>query len=186
MNNLDNVNEYEYTRLSRVTVEGLEDFIGILHSKEEIEYLINEFVTTNVDGKGEIERELVKILMQCDSITNYTNKYSDTICDSKDRMDNKKVLKAAEQYRQFIKYFPDRETLRTKFLDEKFSEQLLKILNSCKTSVDYITRLVKNRINDLSPEIVCEGDSTRLLIFKQFLKAAAFPKTTCMPRSLKN
>jgi len=186
MKRADKSEAYEFTMLSDITREGLDEFVGVLHSREDIEELIDEFVSTNADGKGHVERELVEILVRCDSITHYTATHStSTICTAETRLNRRAVLEAAKKYGEYVKCFPGKDSLNGRFLEEKFREQLKKILDNSASSADYITRLVNERMAVLSPELVCEGDSTRLMIFKQFLKASGFPADSCQPRSLK-
>lgn len=186
MTTLGNINNtFAYTKLANNSRKTLDDFLDIFYSKEECEKLISRFETVNIDAKGDVERRIIKLLEKSSSVTGYDGTPGVTKCTAEDRFDDSKVYKAAEYYRSFARKLPDEETLKTKYLDEQFKVRMSEIVKNSHSSTDYITRLTKERMEVLSPELIHDGDSTRLLIFKQFLKASEFSSPSCMSASFK-
>lgn len=168
-----------YTRFSESAKEKIEIFFNDLHSRDEVYDLIDEFISLPADGSGETERKIAGILSDCSRCGYAAAHGSKTVC--ADRTDKKAVAEAADEYRKFADSLPDEAGV-----DDVFYSKVLEIYKDYKSPSDYMTRLVKDRMRDISPELIKRGNRTRLLIFKQFLKAAEFPKTTCLSRELRD
>ncbi|MCD8180459.1 MAG: hypothetical protein LUF26_03145 [Firmicutes bacterium] len=169
--------ERTFTRLAGAARENMKGFFDRWHSYEETSDLIDEFKNLPADGKGTAEKKIVNILSV---LTGYKDKYgSQWLCG--DYTDAEDVNKSAAEYLEFAK-----ELSRNADFDRLFYNELSNIYKNYASSGDYITRLVRDRMSVISPELLSENTPTRVLIFRQFLKAAEFPKRKCMSRDLRD
>lgn len=174
------LNERTFTRLARAAKDNMKGVFENWHSYEKVHSLINEFKDVPADGKGMPEKEIVNILSNCNNLTGYKDKYGvERLCKNRANIDD--VNAAAQKYSEFAEALPKEAEL-----DKLFYDKLSEIYTNYKSSGDYITRLVKDRMKEISPELISEDVGTRVLIFRQFLKAAEFPKTKCMSRALRD
>ena len=168
-----------FTEISNVVKRNLELSFEDFCSYDEVAEHIREFKSLPPDGRGDEERKIVKMLI-AGKATGYAEKYGNApLC--ADKTDEKSVNEAAEKYEMCARELP-----RAAELDKLFEERIFDIYKSCKSSADYMTRLVKRRIRILNPQLERECDTVRVLILKQFLRAAEFPKTTCMSRAMRD
>lgn len=180
-----------YTKLGESTKAQIEkqikEILASLLCREDVNSLIDEFIKEPSDVKASIENKIIEKLIIGNSFTNYEAEHgSKPVCDY-DKGNDSDVRKVSEKYRTYANKLPsngNKNIDKKDIYEKKIIEILLTILEGCKTSGDYITRLVNRRINKLSPELKNEDDSTRLLIFKQALKALEFPDNSYFSKEL--
>lgn len=144
-----------------------------LHSRESVNNLINQFAARSCSSSERVgtEQKIVNILECCNKYTQYKNQHKGTLCQNRD--DYHEVSKAAEMYRAYAEKIPTESEL-----DHKFFDGLYKIYTNYKSSSDYMERLTKRRMKEINPSLVNDGDSTRVLILKQFLSETDFLRNT--------
>ena len=170
----------EFTRLSIEAQREMGQFFDTMRSQVEVMKLISEFRALPADGKSEAEYAIVKILSACNTLTGYYDEHGKKLL-CKNRRDAAEVEDAAKEYERYAGKLPTESDF-----EKAVYEKLLEIYGSYKSSGDYIDRLVRKRMNVLNPDLIGAHDTTRLLIFKQFLKAVEFPESNYISRNLKN
>ncbi len=162
-----NPQNYEFTKLSYEAVrKRLNENAKLWHSFEEVSSLINLFREERPDAKADPQEKIVHILSTCNSCTNYKDDHGiSPLCLEYSNSDA--VAKAADEYVKYASKLP-----RTNDFDKLFYNEIKEICQEHRSASDYMTRLVRRRMQKISPELIKEGDSTRLLIFKQFLRAS--------------
>ena len=169
-----------YAELAYSTRGRSESFFYNLNSREELLKLIEGFENAPREGKRYIEKKLVRILLQNNGITGYKDECGARVL-CLDIGDEKTVEKAVKKYKAYAKKLPKHSEI-----DKMFFKQLHDIYKTCRSSVGFLADLVNGRMKEISPELIGKGDSLRLLIFKQFLKSAEFPKMGCISATLRD
>ncbi len=168
------------TRLAAEAKKSMGGFFDRWHSYEEVQALVDDFKNLPADGKGMAERKIADILAGCNDRTEYKDNYgTKRLC--RNYTDAEDVAKSAEEYLKYAEALPKEADF-----DRLFYDELSDIYKNYASSGDYITRLVKDRMSEISPKLLSENTPTRVLIFRQFLKAAEFPKTGCMSHALRD
>ncbi len=191
------MDSFRFTRQSLEMKKSIDELFGAFVCREELTELIDDFEDEPADAKKDVERKISALLCAADKITGYRN-----ICSQvKDKIDygnlclcedvtNKGLVNiAASTYRKLAQKLPPRYQVDEQtdmIFEKKLAEISTTIYNTCKTSGDYITRLVKERCADLGCGFVNPKDSSRLIIFKKFLSAVEFPGTGYISRELRD
>lgn len=143
--------------------------------KKRLYKLIKKFRSIGAVNPNSLEREIVDYLCKYNNFTEYKNqKGHKRLCEGKNE-DIKARETAAQEYIEFAKKIPSEVQI-----DRRFLNGLYKIYKTTghKSSSDYMSQLVKNRLEGINPSLINDGDTTRVLILKQFLSELDFMKNT--------
>ena len=121
-----------------------------------------------VDNPRQLQYDIVETLISMNHLTKYVeNVGKGPIC--KNLRIREERIRAARIYAKYAMMLPTQE-----MLDTRFRDSLYKLYKEYRSSAEYMDRLVRRRMSEISPELIREGDTTRLLILKQFLKEPDF------------
>ena len=162
-----------YTQALSAAVNELELQFRCLTSREAVVWKLNRFIQKRMRyDPSQLQHDIVNALESANDVTHYGDQYGRrTLC--KDLSDRDERVRTAKIYYAFAKRLPCQ-----KEIDEQFRSVLYDLYNEYHSSADYMERLVTRRMNAISPELINPGDSTRLLILKQFLKQLDFFRNT--------
>ncbi len=175
---------YSKKRLEKQLQEIMEMFL----SQREVGELIREFLSEIADAKTEVERRIIEKLVVGNRFTGYYDDHQYNPVCSYDKHNKKAVHDAAKQYLEYAKKIPfgkDDTATHEEIYDQRIAAILTSLFKDSRNSEDYITRLVNRRIDTLDPGLRNEKDTTRLLVFKQALKALDFPRSNHFSDELK-
>jgi len=182
--NYTELGHYSKVRLEKQLQEILEMFL----TRQEMAKLIKEFIDASPDAKTALEKRIIEKLVIGNKFTGYyTDHQYNPVC-SYDKHSKKAVENAAIKYIRYAEKLPsgkDDTTTHEEIYDQRMAEILTSLFKDSRSSEDYITRLVNRRIDVLSPKLRSTKNSTRLLIFKQALKALDFPRSSHFSDELK-
>jgi hypothetical protein len=174
---------YAYTELLRNVGDEIIKQFRKFHSKEEATMHLQNFVkyfTNKVNGKPSPKYDSMsdeyKILksIYCDCVPDFAKEIKDdegrSVNDklfppSFSKEYDSKISFAISEFQKAILKLPSMEELNIKFLEFLYGKY-----KYFKSSSDYITRLVKARLSDISEDLFDINASTGLLIMKQFIK----------------